>query len=177
MRKTNLILLMMIFAFTLGTPTILAADGAPKVVLDGAKMSFEVPPISENGRILVPLRAIFEALDAAVEWDQTTQTVTAVKDYTTVKLTLNAAIAFKDGIAVPLQVPAKSVNSRTLVPLRFVSEALGAEVVWDGSSNTAFIDSEYYVNLSYINDPNVDSQPLEPDQVDSMAEEIKLLLK
>ena len=104
------------------------AAQAITVTFNGETLNFDVSPISENGRVLVPLRAIFEKLDATVDWDSITNTVTAVKDTDTVKLTVGNRTAYKNNTAVELDVPSKVVNGRTLVPIRFVSEALGAVV-------------------------------------------------
>ncbi|HIE13178.1 MAG TPA: hypothetical protein EYP63_07125 [Desulfotomaculum sp.] len=123
------------FAFTV------TASAAPKVFLDGGQLSFDVPPTIEGGRTLVPLRGIFEALGAEVSWDGSTRTVTAVKNGTTVILTIGAKTPYRDGTPIELDVPAKIVSGRTLVPLRFVSESLGAGVEWIGETRTVVITS------------------------------------
>jgi len=117
-------------------------SSAPTVNLDGQKLSFDVSPRIENGRTLVPLRAIFEALGATIEWDDTSKTVTAVKGSTNIKLTIDQAMAYKNGNEVKLDVAAKIVNSRTLVPLRFVSEAIGATVNWDETTRLITITGD-----------------------------------
>ena len=109
------------------------------VILNGNKLSFTQTPVIENGTTLVPMRAIFEAMGASVEWDGTTQTVISVKDDTTISLTLNKETAIVNGESISLAVPAKLINGNTMVPLRFVSESLGAEVNWDGGSKTITI--------------------------------------
>jgi len=125
---------------------------SPIVLLDGQQLSFEVSPTIENGTTLVPMRAVFEALGATVQWDSYTQTVTADKFGTTIKITLGQAIAYKNGSPVTLQVPAKIINNRTMVPLRFVSEALGVQVNWDGFTQTITIfSSPTSVNKNYPN--------------------------
>ena len=108
--------------------------GAPQVILDGRQLTFEVPPIIENGRTLVPLRAIFEAMGASVNWDNSTRTVTSVKGTTTVVLPIGSTRPTVDGQVWPLEVPAKIKNDRTLAPLRFVGEAFGGKVDWNSST-------------------------------------------
>jgi beta-lactamase superfamily II metal-dependent hydrolase len=103
----------------------------PTVVLNDRQLTFDVPPVIENGRTLVPLRTIFESLGAEVAWDGVTNTVTATRGDTAVKLQIGNATAYKNGLGVKLDVPAKLVQNRTMVPLRFVSEALGGSVSWD----------------------------------------------
>lgn len=107
------------------------AQATPFIIfLDGSELTFDAPPIIENGRTLVPVRTIFEALGAAVDWDENTKTVTATKDNTEIKLVIGGQ-AYKNNQLINLDVPAKIYNNRTLVPLRFISEAFGASVAWD----------------------------------------------
>ena len=110
-----------------------------KVLVNGAAVTFDQPPIIENGRTLVPLRAIFEALGATVEWEQSTQTVTAVKDDITIILKIGDVFLTKNGERITLDVPAKIVGGRTLVPARAVAESFGAEVGWDQATRTVTI--------------------------------------
>jgi beta-lactamase superfamily II metal-dependent hydrolase len=116
------------------------ALAAPQVILNGQALSFDVPPVIESGRTLVPLRAILEALGAGVQWDGETQTVTATKNGTEIVLVIGGA-AYKNGQLVTLDVPAKIIESRTMAPLRFVSEALNCHVSWDGDTQTITISS------------------------------------
>ncbi len=95
-------------------------------------IAFDQKPIIENGRTLVPLRAIFEKIGASVEWNGDTQTVVATKDNTTISLTINNTTATKNGTAITLDVPAKIINGRTLVPVRFVADCFGVDVRWNG---------------------------------------------
>jgi|GEM_PF-3494875 len=110
-----------------------------KVLVNGSAVAFDQPPIIENGRTLVPLRAIFEALGATVEWEQSTQTVTAVKDDITIILKIGDSFLTKNGERIALDVPAKIVGGRTLVPARAVAESFGAEVGWDQAARTVTI--------------------------------------
>ena len=101
------------------------------VVVDWEELKSDVPPQIIKDRTMVPLRAIFEALDAQVEWDGTTRTVTGRRNDTVVSLVVDSKIATLNGKKIELDVPAVIVSGRTLVPLRFVSESLGAKVTWD----------------------------------------------
>lgn len=112
----------------------------PKVYINGEKCEFDVYPKIENDRTLVPLRGVFEALNATVSWDDITKTVTAVKDSVTVTLQIGSNILYKNGEAVEIDVPAKIENSRTLVPLRAVSEALDCSVGWDCKNRVVNIE-------------------------------------
>jgi len=112
------------------------------VLVNGTAVTFDQPPIIEDGRTLVPLRAIFEALGATVEWDQSTQTVTAVKGDITIILKIGDSFLTKNGERVALDVPAKIVGSRTLVPARAVAESFGADVQWNQAARTVTITED-----------------------------------
>ena len=116
-------------------------NGIPEitVTVNGNMVMFDQPPIIENGRTLVPLRAIFEALNATVEWNDATQTVTATKDGIVIKVQIGNNIMTKNGTQVPLDVPAKLLNGRTLVPARAVAEAFGCNVDWNEAAQHVII--------------------------------------
>ena len=114
--------------------TVVADEEKAVVVnIDGVALEIaDQQPIIEGDRVLVPLRAIFEALDAEVEWDQETKTVTAVKGENTIELTIGETAYTVNDEAKEMDVPAQLVNDRTLIPIRVVSESLACEVEWDG---------------------------------------------
>lgn len=141
MKRKILIFILLLLMLFVARNFVLAS---PKVVLNNENLNFDVSPVIENGRTLVPLRIIFENLGAEVEWNQKTQTVTATKDEIIIKLTINSVDAYKNNQVVKLDVPAKIKNGRTLVPLRFVSEAMGAYVGWDGNTETIQTKISYY---------------------------------
>lgn len=97
------------------------------VIVNGKQLSFDQPPYIANGSTMVPFRAIAEALGAEVEWDPAVQKITIMGDKT-VELTVNSTIARVNGASVTLDNPAVISGGRTMVPLRFVGEALGAKV-------------------------------------------------
>lgn len=135
MRRRFLIISLVILLSLFSTA---AAYASPNVILNGTSVFFDVPPTIEDGRTLVPLRAIFEAIGADVAWDNNTQTVTASKGGTEINLTIGGQ-AYKNGVLVTLDVPAKLIDGRTMVPLRFISEAFGGEVNWDAATQTIVI--------------------------------------
>lgn len=115
-------------------------EGGPvAVILDGQSLVFDVPPRMESNRILVPIRKIGEAMGAKVDWNEALRLVTLTLDQKTIKLVIDSQLADVDGHLVQLDVPARTIDGRTLVPLRFVSESLGADVNWDESSRTVTI--------------------------------------
>ncbi len=97
------------------------------VEVNGSQVSFDQPPIILNGRTMVPFRAIAEVLGATVEWDSASNKVT-ISGSKKVELIIGSTRAMVDGNEVTLDNPAAVVGGRTMVPLRFIGEALGAEV-------------------------------------------------
>ncbi|AEG61854.1 phosphodiester glycosidase family protein [Desulforamulus ruminis] len=109
------------------------------VYLNNQRLFFDVPPLVEKGRTLVPMRRIFEGLGAEVAWDDATKKVTATKGSRSVELTLGEAVALVDGEKVALDVPAQLMAGRLLVPMRFVGESLGATVNYDTTATSPVI--------------------------------------
>jgi hypothetical protein len=111
-----------------------------EVVLNGTEISFDIAPYIENGITRVPMRAIFEALGAEVEYDAKTKNITARKGNTIIKLVAGSSTATINGKEITLTASVENKNGSTMVPLRFVSEALGAEVIWDGDNKIITIN-------------------------------------
>ncbi|MBS2037124.1 copper amine oxidase N-terminal domain-containing protein [bacterium] len=109
--------------------------------LNGRPLQFDQPPVMMGGRVMVPLRGIFESLGANVRFEPATSRITASRGTQSVQLTLGSNQALVDGRAVTLDSPAATVGGRTMVPLRFVSEALGTEVRWQEATQTVFLTS------------------------------------
>ncbi len=102
------------------------------VILNENELTFNQPPYIENGTTMVPMRAIFEALGSTVNFDANTKTITASKNNTTISLTLGSDKAYINSIQKQLGTRVKSLNGTSMVPLRFISEAFGAEVSYNG---------------------------------------------
>ncbi|MBO4898061.1 MAG: DUF4163 domain-containing protein [Clostridia bacterium] len=121
------------------------AENDVTVVVDGQTVSFDQPPIIENGRTLVPMRAIFEALGCDVDYyegEDGSQNVFANKGGKNISLQIGSADMYTNGDTVTLDVPAKIVGDRTLVPVRAISEALEAAVDWNGNTKTVTVESK-----------------------------------
>lgn len=115
-------------------------DNAIKVILNGKTIKSDVEPRIINGRTVVPLRAIFEALGAQVEWNDKIKTVIARKNSDVIAIKVGSTTAFLNSKAIELDVPATISDGRTLVPIRFVSESFGYDVKWNDASRTVSID-------------------------------------
>jgi len=127
---------MMVGLLLLAMPSGMAAI---QVEVNGSPLSFSVPPTQVSGRTMVPLRGIFESLGAQVNWDAYSKTITATKGDTDVQLGIGNRRATVNGRAVYLDAPAMILRGSTMVPLRFVSEALGADVKWFEATQTVSI--------------------------------------
>lgn len=121
--------------------TSFAADDI-KIFVDDKMLECPVSPIIENERTLVPMRAIFEALGAKVDWDGEKRTVTATRGEDVMKITIDSNELFKNDEAIALDVPAKIVDDSTLVPVRAVSESFDAKVSWDEGTQSVIIATE-----------------------------------
>ncbi len=130
------------YAIKDGYVYIITGEDEITVKLDGAFLQFDVPPVLKNDRTLVPFRAIFEGLGATVDWNDETQTATAVKGDVTLKITIGDNKLYKNDEAIELDVPAQTENDRILVPIRAISEAFGCEVNWIDKTQTVVIFSE-----------------------------------
>ncbi|TYP52442.1 stalk domain-containing protein [Thermosediminibacter litoriperuensis] len=157
-RRFAVSVLLVAIMLTIITPLPASAAASIRVMLNGQDLKFDVTPVLKNNRVLVPFRLLSENLGAGVHWDGRTKTVTAHRGETRVVLRVGSSTAYVNEKPVKLDVPAMLIQGRTLVPLRFYSEAFGAAVHWDGKQNTVFIKTAdklskyilgYYYSQSY----------------------------
>lgn len=134
--------LLFLLVLTLSLTTQLAFASTINVTVDGEKVTFLSEPVNENGTTLVPMRQIFEALGASVEWLPETKQVKSVSGETTIVLTINSNVAQVNGSDLSLLVAPKIINGSTYVPTRFIAESLGAKVDWDGATKTVIVNSD-----------------------------------
>jgi Copper amine oxidase N-terminal domain len=120
-----------------------------RVVLDGKQLVFDVNPQVVNSRTLVPMRAIFEAFGLTVSWDENTNTVKGTSADTTILFTIGSNKAMVNDQERVLDVPASVIDNRTMIPLRFLSENMGYNVVWIGSSNLILISKSDIIEWRY----------------------------
>ncbi|NIK79610.1 hypothetical protein FHS15_004771 [Paenibacillus castaneae] len=120
-----------------------AAKSNIKVNLGGSIIPFEVSPQLENGRVLVPVRFVSDALYQKTEWNNQTKVVKISGPKNKIELTVGSKTAYLNGVKHTLDVPAKMINGRVFVPLRFVSQIAEGDVSWDEKTQTVYIDSLY----------------------------------
>ena len=148
----------------LAAATMASAQPNITTELNGQRLYFDQPPVMQEGRVLVPLRGIFENLGADVLYTPATKQIKATGDGNTVELTLGERQAFINGQQVYLDVPAGTIAGRTMVPLRFVSEAMGADVKWQSASRTVAISRDGSSdNVSDNNQQNNNDEAMRPE--------------
>src|SRR5258705_5158000 len=126
--------------FSIGSTAALADD--IRVRIDGEPAHLGAyGPKEVNGRVLVPMRGVFERLGADVEWNSGAQMVTAIRNDTNIQLAIGSRFAQLNGQRVAMDVPAMVIAGSTYIPLRFVSETLGSDVTWDRRTATVLINT------------------------------------
>lgn len=118
-------------------PAVTLAQNAPAISVNGRQVTFDQPPVERAGRVYVPLRGVFEQLGASVVYQN--GQINATRGSTTVSLSIGNTTATVNGQQQQLDSPPFLMGARTLVPLRFVAQALGATVSYDPSSNSVAI--------------------------------------
>ncbi|MCQ2559593.1 MAG: copper amine oxidase N-terminal domain-containing protein [Clostridia bacterium] len=117
------------------------ANSEIKVYICGGRVKFDVSPVVESGRILVPVRAIFEeALSGTVTWNEATDTVLINRYDDNISITVGSKTALVNNVKHTLDVPARKINNRVLVPLRFVGEQLGRHVEWVKETKEVYLE-------------------------------------
>lgn len=116
-----------------------AAGQGIRVMIDNVPVSFTDAPYVKDGRTMVPLRAISNNLGAQVTWTASESRIDLILKSDTIKLWVGKQEALKNNQPLSIDVPPEVVNGRTFVPLRFIAEAFGAKVSWDGMTQTVKI--------------------------------------
>ena len=140
-RIVKILTVVLIVTYLLSLPT-LAIELPIRVVVNGTKINFPdaEPFIDENSRTQVPIRFVGEALGADVSWDGNTKKVTITLNGKKVVLQIGNKNYEVNGQQKQMDTVALLKESRTFVPVRFVSEALGATVKWNANIRTVYID-------------------------------------
>ena len=140
-----------------------------RMFVNDQQVDLDVPAQLINDRTMVPLRAIFEALEAQVEWDDETQTVTAYRGTVSISLQIGSTSLFVNRVEKVIDVPAQLVDARTLVPVRAISEAFGCAVTWDDATETAIIKAD---PVAEVVEEEVTEEATEEVVEDEVTEEV-----
>lgn len=139
---------LMVAMFLLSLLIVVSASSDITIYVNDDILQCDVAPFIMDGRTMVPMRKIFEALNATVDWDGETKTITATKDDTHIVLQIDNPTMYNNGVDEVLDVAPVIVNDSTFVPIRAISQSLGASVDWLDYTKTAYINS----GDSYYND-------------------------
>jgi len=110
-----------------------------KVIYENQILAFDVEPQNENNRILVPMRFMFEKMGADVSWDDKKAEATVKNDKHQIKFVIDKNDVIIDGETKKMDVPARIIKGKTMIPIRFLSEQLGYNVIWDEEYNAVRI--------------------------------------
>jgi uncharacterized protein YfaP (DUF2135 family) len=127
--------------------TVVLTIGSKFMTVNGTKQEIDpgrgTVPVIQNGRTLVPVAAIIQALGGQVAWDAAARTVTITMGDTELVLTIGSPMARVKGTSTSIDTDPKVVpviiNSRTMLPFRFIAEQLGATVEWNAATRTVVI--------------------------------------
>lgn len=178
--KRLLIFLLIIQLFVASVLVVEAMTSLVQMNMDGELVTFDivqlrlndqtlksdVPPVIYNNRTLVPLRVIMENIAAEIQWNGEKYEVSIKTKDKDITLKINSAEAIVNGEvkALPDNVPAKLINDRTMVPIRFIAEEIGLRVEWDDTNRAV---------LLYQPTPQPEPQP-QPIAAEFTATEIKV---
>jgi len=126
------------------TVLVLRINDPTMIKNEETKIDLDSPPVIKNSRTLLPMRAVAEALGAQVNWNEAARKVTITSTGTSIEMWIGKNLAYTNGKQVLIDPQNKNVvpeiiNGRTMVPVRFVAESLGATVSWDEKTKTITI--------------------------------------
>lgn len=154
-KKITSFILVFVLAVSMVVPMTCFASGI-KVTLNGEQIYFDQPPVIRNGRTLVPVRAIFEAMGCTVLWDGANQIVNVATEFGMMTLGIGSNyISYRnenEDRSIFTDVPPQIINMRALVPVRAIAECTGYKVDWDDATQTVIITGE----MKGLTIPNAD---------------------
>ncbi len=130
-----------------------------QVFINQIEIQFTTPPLLEEGRVVVPLRAILEVLGSEVHWDEENKRVMASYRGRTITIYLEDSLAEIDGESIDMNPPASVVQGTTMVPLRFLTEGMGLEVNWNAEKLAAEIKTGSFVPYTRVQPGYLDELP------------------
>ena len=132
------------------------------IIVKGAKVKFDTPPVIKSGRTLIPVKALSEAFGAEVKWISAERKVVITKDNTEIVLQLDNNKIYVNGVESTIDVPACSINGRTVVPIKFIVEKMGLLVKWDSDSQVVEIENPTTTPAEPTTTPTQPTTPTEP---------------
>ena len=127
---------------TVNNTVISLQVGSPVIIICGQEQFIDergTVPVIQNGRALIPIRAVIEAMNGTVEWDGEIQTVILTHGENVIQLKKDSDTAYLNDVAHTLDAVPEIINNSTMLPVRFIAESLGFKVDWDDSTSTITI--------------------------------------
>lgn len=159
MKRLFYILLSLVFMLSITTFAVFAEENI-KIMINNQTLNTNDPPVIIDGRTLVPLRAIGEAMGCEVIWVAGTETANLKNDTTIVSMQISnkwvtrvKRVTPDNPTRIEIDVPPMLINDKTYIPARAFAESLGAVVGWDGGTNTVMI--VYDTTLNYVSNKEV----------------------
>jgi hypothetical protein len=165
MKKSFLFTIMLIMVLSFSATNVFAAEQTKQidVYLDDELIIFSVNPLLDNGSTLVQFKPVFEKLGLEIAWNAKTKTVKGASKDLNIELSIGSKTVTVNGVKKQLTVAPKIINGVTMVPLRFIGEASGRDVSWDGRTKTVYVASTegqvYYataLNIEYRNTEDIE---------------------
>ncbi|MEX2461937.1 MAG: copper amine oxidase N-terminal domain-containing protein [Paenibacillaceae bacterium] len=166
MKKNFLLALMLLIVLSFTPANVFAAAAQPKqidVFVDNDQIVFNVNPVIESGSTLVQFKPVFEKLGLEIVWDAKTKKVTGSSKDLNIELTIGSKNVLVNGTKKQVTVAPKIINGVTMVPLRFIGEASGRDVSWDGRTKTVYVatteEQVYFATAlyyTYLDDKDVE---------------------
>lgn len=123
--------------------TISYENGLIKININGDRIYPDSDPVIIEGRTMVPIRAVAEKMGYSVDWNGDLGVVILESYYTgdRIEIAIGSPVAYKNGNeSIELEVPAFIIAGRTYLPLRAVAEAMDADVDWENTTRTVYIN-------------------------------------
>ena len=165
LKKIVAVVLVLVMLFGIGVCPCAASDDIT-LVINGKTVDSDVNPMIINGRTMVPVRILFDTFGADVLWNENLRQVIISTAASVIVFTIGSKTAYIDGVGRTVDVPPTIVEGRTLVPIRFISDVLRYDVVWNGSTRTVYVTGKKYApatddgESSLPNDESEDEPPL-----------------
>ena len=141
--KRFLLVINSLLLVLIGTYTPVWGMGDISVLIDGTQVEFDVQPQIIDNRIMVPIRSVFEALGADVEWKEESQTAVSTRENVQVEMTLNSQDLYINGQKTQMDTSPLIISGRVLAPIRYAAEAFGGKVQWNDAEQrvTIFVNN------------------------------------
>lgn len=186
--KKNIVALLLVIFFLINIIAIVVpvlfvnAEADVTVMYNNSKLTADVSPVIYNDRVLVPVRMIFEAIDAEVKWNEVTKKVTINNQNDNIVFTINSDMAYINDKSYQLDTAAKIISNRTFIPIRFLAENSGLDVSWSDEERTVYLkdkvsqNNKEEIDYAYLTDIDINENSISAE-FDKDIEYNKMILE